>query len=76
MIGPKLHVNEGFYMLANAKQWAEKHIYLNNTHHAAVGFGLAIVLQHYLAGGEFLPVGVGWALIAFSVAMHAYAFTR
>ena len=56
--------------------WARQHIILNNIHHAAGGFGLALVLQHYLAGSLFLPVAVGWALFGFTVVMHLYEFTR
>lgn len=63
-------------MFEKQKQWAAQHLYINNANHVAAGFGLAVVLQHYIAGGAFLPVGVGWVLIAFSLAVHAYEFTR
>ena len=41
-----------------------QHVILNAFAHTAAGFGLAIVLQHYLKGNAFLPVYVGWLLIA------------
>ena len=63
-------------MFEKQQAWAREHVILNNVHHAAGAFGLAIVLQHYLAGGPFLPVAVGWVLLGFTVAMHFYQFTR
>lgn len=59
-------------MFEKQKQWASRHIYLNNLHHFAGGFGLALVLQYYFAGGLFIPVIVGWALLAFTLIMHLY----
>ena len=55
--------------------WSQ-HIILSNLSHAAGGFGLAIVLQRYLRGEPFLPVLVGWILLAFMLVTHLYAFTR
>lgn len=63
-------------MLENAKGFACQHIFLNNVHHAMGGFGLALVLQHYLASDPFLPVVVGWILIGFTAIMHIYTLTR
>ena len=63
-------------MFEKQQAWAREHIILNNVHHAAGAFGLAIVLQHYLAGNPFLPVAVGWVLLGFTVTMHLYQFTR
>lgn len=50
------------------------HPTLNALAHSAAGFGLALVLQHYLKGNAFLPVSIGWALIIFSVIIHFLAF--
>ena len=55
--------------------WSQ-HIILSNLSHAAGGFGLAIVLQRYLRGEPFLPVLVGWILLAFTLVTHLYALTR
>ena len=55
--------------------WSQK-VILSNVSHAAGGFGLAVVLQRYLRGQPFLPVSVGWILLAFTVLTHVYAFTR
>lgn len=66
-------------MFQNAMEFWSQHILLANANHAAGGFGLAIVLQRYLGGKEskpFLPVIVGWILLAFCLVTHIYAFTR
>ncbi len=39
----------------------------------AAGFGVAILLQHYLKDTFSVSVWVGWALLAFSVIMHVYS---
>lgn len=57
-------------------EFFSQHIILANANHAALGFGLAIVLQHYLAGNPFLPVVIGWVLIGFGAVVHLYAWTR
>jgi hypothetical protein len=49
------------------------HPNLNATAHAAAGFGLALVLQHYINGHAFLPVSIGWALIVYSAVVHYLA---
>lgn len=54
-------------MFHNAMEFWSQHILLANASHAAGGFGLAIVLQRYLGGKAkkpFLPVIVGWVLLA------------
>jgi len=61
-------------MFEKQKQFAREHIVLTSTHHLAGGFGLALVLQHYLNGNSFLPVVFGWILIGFSLAVHLYEF--
>ena len=63
-------------MFERQQEWERRHIVLNNIHHAAGEFGLALVLQDYLAGSAFLPVAVGRVLVGFTVAVHAYEFTR
>lgn len=60
-------------MFEKQKAWARQHIIINNAHHVAAGFGLALVLQHYLSGSAFLPLAVGWALLILSAAVHTYA---
>lgn len=63
-------------MFEDQKKFARKHLYLTNANHLAGGFGLAIVLQHYLVGNAFLPVSIAWVLVAFMAAVHVYEFTR
>jgi hypothetical protein len=52
-----------------------RHPILNSLAHSAGGFGLALVLQQYLAGNAFLSPVTGWVLIAVSVVMHVMSFT-
>ena len=54
-------------------QFFAQHVMLNSIAHTAGGFGLAIVLQHYMQGNSFVNPLVGWALIIFSVAIHLYS---
>lgn len=63
-------------MICCARSFAyfSRHPMLNSIAHTAAGFGLALVLQHYIAGNAFLPVIVGWVLIGVSVAMHIMSF--
>lgn len=63
-------------MLKGALQFDRQHVILNNLSHAAGGFGLAVVLQQYIAGNAFLSPAIGWALLAFTAAIHVYAWTR
>lgn len=63
-------------MINEAIKFDRKHIFLSNGNHAALGFGLALVLQHYIVGNAFLPVWLGWILVAFGLIAHIYAFTR
>lgn len=49
------------------------HPTLNSVAHAAAGFGLALLLQHYLKGNAFLPTWIGWALVIFSAFVHFLA---
>lgn len=65
-------------MFQNAMEFWSRHVLLSNASHAVGGFGLAIVLQHYLrgkvGGKPFVPVIIGWVLVAFCVVTHIIAF--
>ena len=63
-------------MFQHAIEFWSQHVLLANASHAAGGFGLAIVLQRYLGQQPFVPVIVGWILLAFCLLTHLYAFTR
>lgn len=67
-------------MFENAMQFWSQHVLLSNASHGAGGFGLAIVLQQYLrgkiGGKPFVPIAVGWVLLAFCLVTHLYAFTQ
>jgi len=63
-------------MFNDEKKFARRHIFLTSANHFVGGFGLAILLQHYLVGGAFLPVLIGWVLVAFMAAVHLYEFGR
>lgn len=62
-------------MFKNEKKFAQKHIILTSTNHFAGGFGLSLLLQHYVAGDAFLPVIVGWILVGYLVVVHILEFT-
>lgn len=62
--------------IKQAFKFDRRHIILTNANHFSLGFGLALLLQHYIVGNAFLPVVVGWILIAFSLIVHLYAWTR
>lgn len=63
-------------MLQKAKDWASRHILLTSLHHFAAGFGIALLLEHYITGSAFAPATVGIAMVAFSAVVHLYAWTR
>ena len=63
-------------MFQNVIEFWSQHMILANSSHAAGGFGLALILQRYLAGEPFLPVWVGWLLLGYCLAAHVYAFTQ
>ncbi len=63
-------------MLEKQKEFARSHVLLTAANHFAAGFGIALILQHYLAGNPFLPVVIGWILVAFAAVVHAYEWTR
>ncbi len=62
-------------MFDRQKQFARKHIIITSTNHFAGGFGLALLLQYYITGSAFLPVIVGWVLIAYLVIVHIIEIT-
>ncbi len=55
-------------------KFAREHIILTAANHVAAGFGLALLLQHYLVGSSFLPAIIAWLLVGFSAAVHSYVF--
>ena len=63
-------------MIKKVMEFFSQHIILANVNHTAGGFGLALILQHYLVGNPFLPVAVGWVLVGFYLVVHIYAWTR
>lgn len=62
--------------IKSALNFDRHHIMLTNASHLALGFGLALVLQHYIVGNAFLPVAIGWVLIVFGLLAHLIAWTR
>ena len=63
-------------MLEKQIESARKHIVLVGLIHFIGGFGLALLLQYYLSGNAFLPVSVGWILVAFTLIGHMYVMIR
>jgi len=63
-------------MLERQIALARKHFVLTNFGHFVGGFGLALLLQYYLSGSAFLPVAVGWLLVAFTLIVHVYVLTQ
>ena len=55
---------------------ARKHIVLVGVIHAIGGFGLALLLQYYISGNLFLPVIVGWILVALTIIGHIYVMVQ
>lgn len=62
-------------MFDREKKFAKKHIILTSTNHLAGGFGIALLLQQYVAGNAFLPPIVGWVLVGYMVLVHILEFT-
>ena len=62
-----------FPIYEKSVRFFSEHVILNSIAHSAGGFGLAVVLQQYLQGEAFISPLIGWALIAFSVAVHIYS---
>lgn len=63
-------------MFEKEKKFARTHIILTATNHAAGGFGLAVILQHYFAGDPFIPVFIGWILFGYAAVVHIIEWTR
>lgn len=61
-------------LYANALHYFSKHPMLNSIAHAAGGFGLALILMHYMPESALLSPLVGWILIAFSAVIHIFSF--
>lgn len=61
-------------MFQHAIDYWSRHVLLANASHMALGFGLAVVLQRWRRGSSFVPVGVGWLLLAFGLVTHVFAF--
>lgn len=66
----------GRVMIEAAMMFWRKNIIIANFVHAIAGFGFALVLQHHLYEQPFLPVAIGGILLAFTLVMHIYAFTK
>ena len=65
-----------FIFVNRAMQFDSKHIIISNASHAAGGFGLAVLLQFYLMGSTFVPMWVGWVLVACSIVAHLWAAAK
>lgn len=63
-------------MYKEAVSFSRRHILLNSASHAALGFGIAELLQDYLVGDAFIAVWIAWVLVALGVIEHIYAWTR
>ncbi|HZW61805.1 MAG TPA: hypothetical protein VFF04_06290 [Candidatus Babeliales bacterium] len=59
-----------FGFIDKSMKYFSHHVILNSVAHTAGGFGLALVLQHYMQGHEFISVWFGWGLIALSFIIH------
>jgi hypothetical protein len=59
-----------FNLVSCITDFFSTHVILGNFVHFAGGFGVALILQHYLKGRAFLPVAVGWILITISATVH------
>lgn len=62
-----------WHLLDRVLAYSVQHPYLMHSAHFAAGFGVALLLQHYLKGHEFVSPIVGWILIGFSVVVHVVA---
>lgn len=61
--------------IKEAMKFDRHHILLSNASHAALGFGIAVLLQDYLAGNAFFPVVIAWILVIFGLVAHVRAWT-
>ena len=64
-----------FVFSKRVMEFASRHVVSSNAAHAAGGFGLALLLQYYIVGIGFLPVSVGWVLIALAALWHFWVWT-
>lgn len=71
---PSAQSIESIPLIAKPMEYWRQHILLANASHAAGGFGLALVLQRYLAGRAGMKM-LGWLLLAFTLVTHLIAFT-
>ena len=62
-----------FEFYQRAMNYFSGHVILGHTAHFAAGFGVALILQHYLRGDAFLNPIIGWLLVIFSVVVHIRA---
>lgn len=53
-----------------------KHPMLNSLAHSAGGFGLAVVIQEYMAQNSVVPVWAGWVMIIFSALIHFRSLSK
>jgi len=60
----------------NSLAYFSAHPMLNSIAHAAGGFGLAVLLQHYLKGDAFVSPWFGWACIVVSILIHVHSFMK
>jgi hypothetical protein len=65
-----------FYFYETSRAYFAANPIWNALAHSAGGFGLALVLQHYIKGAAFLPPWIGWALIVFSAVIHVRSFMK
>lgn len=63
-----------YLYVQRAMTYFSQHVILGHFAHALGGFGLALLLQHYLKGNAFLPAWVGWLMVMISAAVHIKAF--
>lgn len=61
--------------IKDALRFDRRHILMSNAAHVALGFGLAVLLQEYMAGDSFVPTIVAWVLIVLGLLEHVRAWT-
>ena len=62
-----------FNLYDKALVYFAAHPVLNALGHFAAGFGLVVLLQHYLKGNALFPAWLGWALVLFAAVVHFLA---
>lgn len=63
-------------LYTQSMSYFSKHPILNSTAHAAAGFGLALILLHYMPESTMLSPMLGWILVAFSAVIHILSFIQ